>query len=189
MSVATDWDRPAPGEWTTDDLDALPDDGRRHELIDGVPIVSPSPTTGHQRIAMLLGAALDSLCPPELAVTQAVDVRINRRRSLTPDVLVATADATERNVSHYLPTEVVSVVEIVSPGSLAMDRIMKPALYAEAGIPHFWRVETDGGVRVATYRLDVGTDVYTSTGEFDDVIDVTLPFAMSLPIATFLPRR
>jgi Uma2 family endonuclease len=189
MSVATDWDRPAPGEWTTDDLDALPDDGRRHELIDGVPIVSPSPTIGHQRIAMLLGAALDSLCPPELAVTQAVDVRINRRRSLTPDVLVATADATERNVSHYLPTEVVLVVEIVSPGSLAMDRIMKPALYAEAGIPHFWRVETDGGVRVATYRLDVGTDVYTSTGEFDDVIDVTLPFAMSLPIATFLPRR
>jgi len=138
---------------------------------------------------MLLGAALDSLCPPELAVTQAVDVRINRRRSLTPDVLVATADATERNVSHYLPAEVVLVVEIVSPGSLAMDRIMKPALYAEAGIPHFWRVETDGGVRVATYRLDVGTGVYTPIGEFDDVIDVTRPFAMTLPIATFSGRR
>ena len=185
MSVVTDWDMPAPGEWTTDDLDALPDDGRRHELIDGVPIVSPSPTTGHQRLAGRLFAALDALCPPELAVTQAVDVRINRRRSLTPDVLVATAEATERNVSHYVPAEVVLVVEIVSPGSLAMDRIMKPALYAEAGIAHFWRVETDGGVRVATYRLDTETDVYTSTGDFDDVIDVSQPFPMSLPIATF----
>jgi Uma2 family endonuclease len=189
MSVAIDWDTPAPGDWTTDDLDALPDDGRRLELIDGVPIVSPSPTTGHQRIAMLLGAALDSMCPPELAVTQAVDVRINRRRSLTPDVLVTTADATARNVSHYLPAEVVLAVEIVSPGSLAMDRIMKPALYAEAGIPYFWRVETDGGVRVATYRLDAGTDVYALTGEFDDVIDVSQPFAMSLRIAAFAGRR
>jgi Uma2 family endonuclease len=189
MSVAIDWDMPAPGEWTTDDLDALPDDGRRYELIDGVPIVSPSPTTGHQRIAMLLGAALDSLCPSDLAATQSVDVRLSRRRSLSPDVLIVTTEATQRNVSHYLPSEVVLAVEIVSPGSLAMDRIMKPALYAEAGIPHFWRVETDRGVRVTTYRLDAGADVYTSTGEFDDVIGVSLPFAMSLPIATFAGRR
>jgi Uma2 family endonuclease len=168
MSVAIDWDRPAPGEWTTDDLDALPDDGRRHELIDGVPIVSPSPTTGSQRIAMLLGAALDALCPPDLAATQSVDIRLSRRRSLCPDVMVVSADATNRNVSHYLPTDVVLAVEIVSPGSLAMDRIMKPALYAQAGIPYFWRVETEAGLRVATYRLDTGTDVYSSTGEFDE---------------------
>jgi Uma2 family endonuclease len=189
MSVAIDGDRPAPGEWTTDDLDALPDDGRHLELIDGVPIMSPSPTTGHQRIVMLLGAALDSLCPPDLAATQSVDVRLSRRGSLSPDVLIVTADATKRNVSRYLPTEVIVAVEIVSSDSQAMDRIMKPALYAEAGIPHFWRVETDGGVRVATYRLDVGADVYTSTGEFDDVIDVSQPFALSLPIATFSGRR
>jgi Uma2 family endonuclease len=189
MSVAIDWDRPAPGEWTTDDLDALPDDGRRHELIDGVPIVSPSPTTGHQRLAGRLFAALDALCPADLAATQSVDIRLSRRRSLCPDVLVVTAEATERNVSHYLPTEVLLAVEIVSPGSLAMDRVMKPALYAEAGIPYFWRVETDGGVCVATYRLDAGSDVYAPTGEFDDVIDVTSPFALSLPIATFSGRR
>jgi Uma2 family endonuclease len=189
MSVAIDGDRPAPGEWTTDDLDALPDDGRRLELIDGVPFVSPSPTTGHQRLAGRLFAALDALCPSDISVTQAVDVRVNRRRSLCPDVMVVTAEATERNVSHYLPTEVLLAVEIVSPGSLAMDRIMKPALYAEAGIPCFWRVETEGGVRVATYRLDAGTDTYTSTGEFDDVIHVAQPFALSLPIATFSGRH
>ena len=84
MSVATDWDVPAPGEWTTDDLDALPDDGRRRELIDGLLIVSPSPTTGHQRIAGRLFSALDAMCPPEYAATQAVDVRVSRRRSLSP---------------------------------------------------------------------------------------------------------
>jgi hypothetical protein len=33
------------------------------------------------------------------------------------------------------------------------------------------------------------TDVYTSTGEFDDLIDVTSPFVLSLPIATFSGRR
>ena len=37
-------DMPPGGGWTTDDLDALPEDGRRRELLDGVLLVSPSPS-------------------------------------------------------------------------------------------------------------------------------------------------
>ena len=51
---------PPPGGWTTDDLDALPEDGRRRELIDGVLIMAPSPTTDHQTMAWRLAAALDA---------------------------------------------------------------------------------------------------------------------------------
>ena len=189
MTAAVQWDMPAPGEWTTDDLDALPDDGRRRELIDGVVTVSPSPTAGHQRLAMLLGAALDAGCPPDLSVTQAVDIRIAHDRSLSPDVLVATATATSRDPSFYLPRDARLVIEIVSRGSRVMDRITKPALYAQAGIPCFWRIETEDRLRVVTFRLDDGADVYTPTGEFADELEVDEPFPISLDIARLAGRR
>jgi hypothetical protein len=43
----------AAGGWTTDDLDALPEDGQRRELLDGALIMSPSPTGFHQIIAVI----------------------------------------------------------------------------------------------------------------------------------------
>ncbi len=48
---------------TRADLDAMPDDGHRYELIDGALIVTPAPSVGHQfsvgRLHLLLAAA----CP------------------------------------------------------------------------------------------------------------------------------
>ena len=136
MTAALD---PPAGGWTTDDLDELPVDGRRRELVDGALIVPPSPTNTHQSLAMRLGAELDRLCPNALSVTQAVEVRINRRRSLIPDVLVTTAEAAARAPSRFQPHEVILAVEIVSECSQTMDRFAKPALYAEAEIPCYWR--------------------------------------------------
>ncbi|WFE46344.1 Uma2 family endonuclease [Verrucosispora sp. WMMD1129] len=114
MTVALRDDYLAPGEWTTDDLDRLPDDGRRRELLDGQLIVSPSLTRLHQSIAMLLGAALQETCPAEFDVTQGVSVRTSRTRSLIPDLLVTELDAAARNPSSYLPNEVLLAVEIAS---------------------------------------------------------------------------
>ena len=56
-------DVPPAGGWTTDDLDALPEDGLRRELLDGVLLVSPSPTDIHQIIAARLMVALEETCP------------------------------------------------------------------------------------------------------------------------------
>jgi Uma2 family endonuclease len=66
--------------------------------------------------------------------------------------------------------EVLLAVEIVSPTSVGMDRITKPAIYAGAGIPCYWRVETDKGIEVHTYRLDPTNEIYVETGRFTDVI-------------------
>ncbi len=71
---------PPAGGWTTDDLDALPEDGVRRELLDGVLLVSPSPTDIHQIIAARLMVALEETCPGDLQVTQAVEVRLSPRR-------------------------------------------------------------------------------------------------------------
>jgi Uma2 family endonuclease len=137
MTAALSDIHPPPGGWTTDDLDRLPEDGYRRELLDGALIVSPSPTSVHQIIAGRLMVALEATCPDSLEVTQAVEVRISRKRSFIPDVLVATATAGQRRPAKYEPHEVVLAIEIVSEGSQTMDRITKPALYAGAGIAYY----------------------------------------------------
>ena len=179
---------PPAGGWTTDDLEDLPEDGHRRELLDGVLLVSPSPTDIHQIIAMRLGVALEDSCPTELQVTQGVEVRISARRSFIPDVLVATDDAARRRTRVYQPHEVALAVEIVSPTSLSMDRVTKPALYAGAGIPFYWRIETDGGIRVHAYKIDPEIEIYRPVGIFETEIDVTEPWPIKVPIRKLTPR-
>ncbi|MFI6822195.1 Uma2 family endonuclease [Micromonospora sp. NPDC050187] len=189
MTAALQNDVPPEGGWTTDDLDALPDDGRRRELLDGVLLVSPSPTRLHQTIAMRLGVALEEACPDEYDVTQAVEVRLSRSRSFIPDVLVTTAEAAAGNPAHYAPHEVVLAVEIVSPSTRSIDRVLKPALYAQAGIPYYWRVEVEGDeIVVYTSRIDPVDEVYTETGRWTKVVDTGEPFPVNLPIARITPR-
>jgi hypothetical protein len=45
---------PRQGHWTYKEYAALPDDGRRYEIMDGVLLMAPSPSPGHQSVAMVL---------------------------------------------------------------------------------------------------------------------------------------
>jgi Uma2 family endonuclease len=181
-------DLPPPGGWTVDDLYALPEDGVRRELLDGVVLTAPSPTDTHQIIAGRLGVALEESCPDEFQVTQGVEIRFDPRRALIPDVLVATDEAARRRGRHYRPGEVVLAIEIVSPTSVTMDRVTKPALYASGGIPHYWRIEMDDGIHVHTYKIDPESEMYRPFGTFSDEIDAVEPWPIKLPIAKLRPR-
>jgi Uma2 family endonuclease len=189
MSSLIDWNNPPPDGWTIDDLSRLSGDGHRRELIDGVVPVGPHPGPLHQTVAGLLCARIDEICPPEYEVTQGVEVRFNNRRCFIPDVEVVLANTGSRRNSWFVPREIVIAVEIVAPTSLVMDRITKPALYAAAGIPYYWRVETDGGIEVSTYRLDPVDEVYRPSGEFRDTIDLLAPWPIKIPVATITPRQ
>ncbi len=189
MTAALNDGYPPTGGWTTDDLDTMPDDGHRRELLDGVLLLAPSPTAAHQTIAMRLGAALDEDCPDEYDVTQGVEVRINRRRSFIPDVLVTTSAAAARRTAKYEPREVVLAVEIVSASSQSMDRITKPALYAQAGIPFYWRIEIDGGLVVHTHKLDPIDEIYAETGRWTKFVDTGEPWPINLSISRLTPRH
>jgi Uma2 family endonuclease len=192
MTAALQSDVPPEGGWTTDHLDGLPEDNRRRELLDGVLLVPPSPTRIHQNTAGLLAVALEAECPDEYDVTQGVEVRINRTRCFIPDVLVTTAEAARRSPSPhwYAPHEVVLAVEVVSPSTRSIDRVLKPALYAQAGIPFYWRIETgDGELVVHTHRIDPVDEVYTETGRWTKFVDTGEPFPVNLSIARITPRH
>jgi hypothetical protein len=65
---------------------------------------------------------------------------------------------------------------------------LKPALYAGAGIPHYWVVTTDGRLVVHAHTLDEGSTVYRPAGVFETVIETVEPWPISLPLARLTPR-
>src|SRR4051795_7822833 len=56
------------GPLTRDDLDRLPNDGHRYELVDGALLVTPAPVPRHQVVCAAIYRALFAACPPHLQV-------------------------------------------------------------------------------------------------------------------------
>ncbi|MCU1673446.1 MAG: hypothetical protein JWN77_1559 [Frankiales bacterium] len=146
------------GPWTFEQFVQLEsDNGERFELVDGALVVTPPPDNRHQAIARRLFRQLDAQCPPHLEVVYEVAVRVGRSGRV-PDLAIVRADAPIARGLGYAASDVLLAVEVVSPSSHTNDRITKPAQYAAAGIPSYWRIETDEPPELVAMRL-VG-DVY-----------------------------
>jgi Uma2 family endonuclease len=171
------------GGWTTDDLDALPETNQRYELTDGAITVSPSASGLHQAFAGLLLAVLNYRAPDDVAVTGAVEVRFSRQLTRIPDLVLVSSEHPGRH--WFAPAEVLVAVEIESPGSHVEDRTTKPALYAQHGIPHYWRVELHP-LQVTVYELGEG-DAYREVGRAER-LRVAEPFPVDVELAELLPR-
>lgn len=139
------------GPWTEADYFALPEDHRRIELLDGSLLVSPDPTVRHQRLGVRIWGALDKVCPSGLEVLPPINLRLQSGRILIPDLAVVTRLGIDGVTVEA--SDVALALEIVSPGSVAADRAIKPRLYAEAGIPTYVRIELAGGPAAIVGRL------------------------------------
>jgi Uma2 family endonuclease len=166
-----------------EDVLNLPDDAPRVELRDGVMIVVPSPTYDHQDIAGLLWVWLRQQAPPEFRASQATGVALSLDTTYEPDVLLVSAEVD--GARHYAVARNVSlVVEVVSPGTKKRDRLEKPAEYAAAGIPHYWRVE-QGPLHIFAYDLVDGA--YQLAADSDTELVLSAPFEIKLPIRDITP--
>lgn len=191
------WPSPPPWGWTADDLDRLPSDGpngepdffKHVELIDGALVFMSPQRRFHERIIRGLTNSLNAQVPDHLTALMQMDVKLGQRMRPCPDVLVIDAAAAgDDSRTYYEPSEVHLVVEVVSPESEERDRKLKPPRYAEAGIPHFWRVEEhDGGAVVYVYELDPATKAYAVTGIHHGKFDVSVPFSIEIDLDA-LPR-
>ncbi|MGC5290115.1 Uma2 family endonuclease [Micromonospora sp. DT231] len=176
------------GGWTTDDPDRLPDDNRRRELLDGILLMPPPPRTTHQKLTARLMAALNGMAPDGYDGVHGVEVRLSDRRTFVPDGVIIHAVNDEGHRHWYTPRDVVLAVEVVGEGTETLDRVLKPALYAQAGIPYYWRIETEGALEVVTHRIDAVNEVYTETGRWTKFVDTGEPFPINLPISRITPR-
>ncbi len=128
--------------FTVDDLDALPEDGNRHELLDGILLVTPAPGPPHQTVAMRLAARLSTFleAEPGLRVWAPGVIVVQPSVQLEPDVLVGSRPTGARwdNVSeHWL------AVEVSGTGSRLYDRDYKRDAYLELGVAEVWLVDLD----------------------------------------------
>ncbi|MDQ8702425.1 Uma2 family endonuclease [Streptomyces sp. LHD-70] len=179
---------PRPSGWEADDLDHLPQAPRHTELIDGALIFMMSPQRSwHARLVENLTFALRQAAPDGFDTAREMTIRLDKKSRPEPDVLVAAA-AYEPDRTSYLPEEVALVVEVVSEESADRDRNTKPFKYAQAGIPHFWRVEDeDGEPAVHVYELDQVTHSYVPTGIHRGRLKTTVPFVMDIDLGSLTP--
>lgn len=171
------------GPWTERDYFALPEDNRRIELVDGGVFVSPSPGGPHQRLSSQVWLALARATPAELEVLQAINVRVAPGKILIPDLAVVTNPGAALTV--WSAADVALVVEIVSPGSTAADRAIKPTLYARAGIPRYLRIELGAPAPTAVVYQLTG-ERYTQAGQSDarGQLRLDAPVPVDLDLAT-----
>ncbi len=157
---------PKQGQWTYRDYAALPDDGRRYEIVNGVLYMRPSPSGSHQSAALRFSLHLFNHV--EAAGLGRVyiapfDVELGPNVVVQPDVFVLLNEGLEK----YTESRVIGapdlVVEVSSPGTAIHDRNRKYRVYAKAGVPEYW-IADPGTQTVEVLVLEDGE--YISLGVF-----------------------
>ena len=165
---------------TRDDLDALPDDGLRHELIDGQFIMTPSPGWPHQSVSSTLGRVLgNALVGTGMEVLHAPFDLVLGANVVEPDLIVAHRTSFSTLGHETLP---LLVVEILSPSTAHIDRGRKRDLYEEFGVHSYW-IADPAAPSVTILELDSGRYEIVADAVGDEPIDVTTPVAL-----TFTPQ-
>jgi Uma2 family endonuclease len=147
LSVVTpaDWvPGPPQGSWTYDDYAALPDDGNRYEIVNGVLVMAPSPTPEHQSIAVRI--AYYMFPHIELAgigrlFTAPIDVDLGPKSVYQPDLVIVLNTHLDRVAEKKITGAPDLVIEVASPSTAAYDRLTKYEKYAHAGITEYWIVK------------------------------------------------
>ncbi len=137
---------PAPAarsDWTADELDALPDDGNRYEVVDGELLVTPAPSYDHQEAVGELFARMRPYviaASMQLLVAPAA-VRFSLRREVQPDLLVLALVDGKRARSFREVGRLELAVEILSPSTARVDRYAKRELYQSEAVREYWVVD------------------------------------------------
>lgn len=136
--------RPEPIRLNYGDYCALPNDGKRYEILDGGLHVSPSPRTTHQRVLQKLWSILDQHVGQRKlgeVFLAPLDVLLSDTDIVQPDIVfVARANAsiiTEENI-RGIPD---LVVEVLSQSNPKYDTRDKRHVYARCGVPFYWMVD------------------------------------------------
>lgn len=146
---------PARVRLTYDDFLLFPDDGKRHELIDGEHYVTPAPNARHQVILgnlyFLIRAWLEDH-PVGQAFLSPFDVVFSSFDVVEPDLLFISRGRTAEIVGIKNVTGAPDiVVEIGSPSTRRRDETIKRRLYERSGVAEYWIVDPDLEV-VRVYR-------------------------------------
>lgn len=172
---------------TYDDYLQFPDDGKRHEIIEGDHYMTPAPRTKHQSISLNLASAMRSVAKQNragLVFIAPCDVILSDENVVQPDVLfVSTARAanvTEDNIQGAPDL----IVEILSESSRKRDEVTKRKLYEKFAVQEYWIVdpelETVKVFKLAQRKYGRAAEL---SKEANDVLTTELLASFKLPLS------
>jgi Uma2 family endonuclease len=136
----------APTLYTAAMVRALPEDGQRHEAVNGELIVTPAPSLLHQRgvgrLFLILAHVLEAGGSFETIVSPA-DVELDSHTLVQPDVFVTRTSGGRPN--NWADVDLVLAIEVLSPSTARYDRLVKRQRYQAQGI-EYWIVDLDARV-------------------------------------------
>jgi Uma2 family endonuclease len=172
---------------TYDDFLLFPDDGKRHELIDGEHYVTPSPNTRHQRISgrlhLLIGHWLEAHPIGQLFYAP-FDVVFSHFDVVEPDLLYMSNERAAKILTAKHVSGVPDlVIEIGSPGTRKRDETLKRRLYERTGVTEYWIVDPDVDVIRIFRRGERGfTRAVELSAEAGDVLTTPLMPDLHIPL-------
>lgn len=173
---------------TYDDFLLFPDDGKRHELIDGEHYVTPSPSLLHQRISRRLSFLIGSWLkehPVGEVLYAPLDVVFSRFDVVEPDLLyVSNERAPDLLSGQHVAGAPELIVEIASPVTRQRDETIKRRLYERSKVLEYWVVDPETEV-IGVYRRSAdrfGRAVELSR-EAGDVLTTPMLHGLAIPLA------
>jgi len=165
---------------TIEELWALPEDGQRHELLDGAHAVTPSPSYQHQSLHGALFEILRQAVQGRRdlqVLSSPADIRLGPRTLVQPDLFVLRIDPT--SPPHDWPGAGLPllVVEILSPATASRDRGAKRRIYQQAGIGQYWVVDPEARL------IERWTPADTRPEIVDEVLEWTVEGSVVLELA------
>jgi Uma2 family endonuclease len=168
--------------WTIDRLRALPDDGRRYEIIGGELYVTPSPSVRHQRAALALAVRLRMYLaahPIGEVIMAPADVEFSDDSVVEPDVFVVPLIGGRPVEDLKDAGRPLLVAEVLSPSTERTDRGRKRELFQARGVPEYWIVNVEARVFERWRPGAARAELVTNRLEWVPAPDV-VPFELSL---------
>ena len=137
---------PLANYFSAADVRAMPDDGKRYELVHGELLVTPAPGGQHQPVLADLHLALGNYLAAHGVrgvLFSPADISYGDDTLVQPDLFVADCTAFYQSGNWADVRTLYLVVEILSPSSVKTDRFTKRRLYQEQRIPEYWIVDIE----------------------------------------------
>ncbi len=157
--------------WTVADLEQLPADGNRYEILHGELLVTPMPVVWHQRISLRLSVLLAQWCTanPGWECFAPGGVFISETSWLEPDLSVFAVPAGGAVHDWRQMGPPVLVIEILSPSTAKTDRHRKRPAYLAHGVAEVWLIDIDAK----------SVERWTAQSEFPQLQSTTITWAPS----------
>ena len=172
---------------TVDDLDAMPEDGNRYEIIEGELFVSRAPGLPHQLVtANIIGCFLRYLeNNPIGRIVPTPGLILSRYSGVIPDLVFYSHDRGDEIIwNERLNAAPEIVIEILSPGreSIARDRVAKRKLYDKHHVKEYWIVDNENRSVEVYHLVNQSLELHATLRNNDEVTSPVLP-GFSCPLA------